>query len=319
MPNPAAEALKNEGNQYFKAGDFRNAIQKYGEAIAIDPSNHTYWSNRSACYAGLENWEKARDDAKECITVNKTFVKGYFRLATAQRALNELEGAKDTLVRGLAVEPRNADLKQNLKEIEDLIRGDKVASFISQAETALKSGDYGSCVRLCDQALRLDAGNPDVRKLLSVAQPKFEMQEKSRKSGLTKTELVKEAGDECYKNAQFEDAIRKYTECLDLIQDKRSPLAIKCYANRSACYKQLSDFDNTINDTTAVLEAEPNNVKALVRRAQAFEAIERYRFALQDVRAVLHMPPELAGAANIALANGMQHRLNRVIQQLKQG
>lgn len=70
-------------------------------------------------------------------------------------------------------------------------------------------------------------------------------------------------------------AIGKYTECLDNLPDKRSPLAIKCYSNRSACYKQLSNFDATVEDTTAVLEVEPNNVKALVRRAQAFEAIER--------------------------------------------
>lgn len=28
--------------------------------------------------------------------------------------------------RGLSVEPRNADLKKNLKEIEELIRADKV-------------------------------------------------------------------------------------------------------------------------------------------------------------------------------------------------
>ncbi|CAM9644204.1 unnamed protein product, partial [Choristocarpus tenellus] len=114
-----------------------------------------------------------------------------------------------------------------------------------------------------------------------------------------------------------QDAIKAYTECLDNIPSKTSPLAIKCYSNRSACYKQLSNFDGTVQDTSAVLEAEPNNVKALMRRAQAFEAIERYRFALQDVRTVLHMPMDQVGAANFQLANGMQHRLNRVVQQLK--
>lgn len=111
----AAFANHSEGNAFFKTGDYKNAITKYGEAIAIDPNNHTYWSNRSASYAGLEMWEQARDDAKQCITVDKSFVKGYFRMATAQKNLGELEGARDTLNRGLAVEPRNADLKKNLK------------------------------------------------------------------------------------------------------------------------------------------------------------------------------------------------------------
>jgi len=52
-------------------------------------------------------------------------------------------------------------------------------------------------------------------------------------------------------------------------------LAIRCLSNRAACYKQLSDFDGTIEDCSSVLEADANNVKALVRRAQAFEAVER--------------------------------------------
>ncbi|CAM9572052.1 unnamed protein product [Sphacelaria rigidula] len=165
--------------------------------------------------------------------------------------------------------------------------------------------------------MRLDAGNKDLQAVLDRAKPKFEAAERARRSGLSSTELLKEKGDDAYKRAAFEEAIVKYTECLDQLPDKKSPLAIKCFSNRSACYKQLSNFDATVEDTTAVLEVEPNNVKALVRRAQAFEAIERYRFALQDVRAVLQMPADQVGSQNMALANGMQHRLHRVVQQLK--
>eukprot|EP00903_Cladosiphon_okamuranus_P005515 g5494.t2 len=317
MPNAAAEAHKSAGNAFFKNGDYRNAIAKYSDAIAADPTNHTYWSNRSASYAGLNEWEEAARDAAECIKVNKNFVKGYFRLATAKKNLNELDAAADVIKRGLCVEPRNADLKKNLKEIDELIRGEKVAQFISQAEAQLKAGDYGAAMRAVDAGMRLDAGNSDLKAVMDRAKPKFEAAERSRKSGLSSTELLKEKGDDFYKKASFEDAIAKYTECLDSLPDKKSELAIKCFSNRSACYKQLSNFDATVEDTTSVLEVDPNNVKALVRRAQAFEAIERYRFALQDVRTVLSMPHDKVGSQNLSLANGMQHRLNRVVQQLK--
>ena len=67
----------------------------------------------------------------------------------------------------------------------------------------------------------------------------------------------------------------------------------------------------------AVLEVEPDNVKALIRRAQAFEAVERYRFALQDVKTVLAMPYSQVGKSNWDMCNMMQHRLNRTVQQLK--
>jgi hypothetical protein len=54
-----------------------------------------------------------------------------------------------------------------------------------------------------------------------------------------------------------------------------------------------------------------------MRRAQAYEACERYKSALQDVRQVLAYGPEKVGKQSFDLANGMQHRLNRVITQLK--
>jgi stress-induced-phosphoprotein 1 len=117
-------------------------------------------------------------------------------------------------------------------------------------------------------------------------------------------------------------AVEHYTKCLDGLKrrnEAQSDLAMKAHANRAACYKQISNFDGVIEDCSAVLECDPENVKALVRRAQAFEGVERYRFALQDVKTVLAMPFAKVGKANMDMCNMMQHRLNRTVQQLKAG
>jgi stress-induced-phosphoprotein 1 len=149
--------------------------------------------------------------------------------------------------------------------------------------------------------------------------PKYEKMEKDRKSALSGPERIKEQGDSLFKNANFEGAIEQYTKAIDSIKDKGSDIALKCYGNRAACWKQLSNFDETIGDCSHVLEYRENDVKALIRRAQAFEACERYKFALQDARQVISLGMETTGKATFDLANGMQHRLNKVIQQLKQG
>lgn len=96
-------------------------------------------------------------------------------------------------------------------------------------------------------------------------------------------------------------------------------MALKCYGNRAACYKQLSNFDGTIEDSTNVLEYKPDDIKSLMRRAQAYEACERYKSSLQDVRQVIAYGVDVVGKPTYDLANGMQHRLNRVIQQLRSG
>ena len=93
MPNPEAEAKKAQGNNFFKQGKYAEAIPFYSQAIEIDPNMHTYYSNRSACYEKVEDWEHAAEDGASCIRVNKQFIKGYYRLAIAQKGMKNWEKA----------------------------------------------------------------------------------------------------------------------------------------------------------------------------------------------------------------------------------
>jgi len=183
----------------------------------------------------------------------------------------------------------------------------------------MTNGDIAGAYKTLEIASRMDAGNPDIDRMMARVKPKWEAAEKRRKASLSATELYKERGDEAYKNANFEGAIELYTKCIDEIRAGKGSkdLKLKALSNRAACYKQISNFDGVIADCSEVLEAEPDNVKALVRRAQALEGVERYRFALQDCKTVLSMPPKLVGDANLKLCNMMQHRLQRTVNQLK--
>eukprot|EP01041_Mallomonas_annulata_P007773 gene7773-15907_t len=319
MSKQAAQAKKNEGNSFFKNKQYQQAIDKYTEAIALDASDVTFFSNRSACFAALERWEEAAEDGKQCIIVDRSFVKGYFRQALALQNLGQYETAQEAVKRGLGVDSTNADLKKMSRELDELMRMRRVEAAISQAQAQVDSKDIPSAFKTIEGGLRLDPTNTTLNSLMTRVRPMFEKHEKSRVSTLDKKERMKEEGDSMFKNADFEGAIKSYTKCLDMITDKSSELALKCYGNRAACYKQLSNFDGTIEDSTAVLEHKPNDVKSLMRRAQAFEACERYKSALQDVRLVLGFGVDTVGKSTYDLANGMQHRLNRVIAQLKMG
>lgn len=314
MPIPQAEALKAEGNAFFKGGQYKQAIEKYNAASKIDPSVPAYWSNAAACWEKVGDYEEMADAGRNCIKADRNFVKGYFRLATAQKNLNQFSECIKTLESGLGIQSSNADLKRMKKEITELQRGEQVAVHINKADEQMTNGDIAGAMKTLELASRLDAGNPDIDRMKSKVKPKFEAMEARRKAGLSSTELHKERGDADYKNANFEGAVNHYTKCIDNLKKEgkgESELALKAYSNRAACYKQISNFDGTISDCTAVLEIDPENVKALIRRAQAFEGVERYRFALQDVKTVLTMPSSKVGKPNADMCNMMQHRLNR--------
>jgi len=320
MPNAKAEALKGEGNAFFKSGQYAAAISKYAAASEADPSVPAYHSNAAACWEKLSNFEEMEKSARGCISADKNFVKGYFRLATALKSIGDIGGCIKALESGLAVQSSNPDLKRMKKEVTELQRNEQVTNYCRKAEEQMQSGDVAAAYKTLELAGRLDAENPQIRSLMLRVRPKFEQLEAKRKSGLSADARHKERGDEAYKAANFEGAIVHYTSCIDSLRaagKTDTELAMKTYSNRAACFKQISNFDGTIEDCTAVLEVDPENVKALIRRAQAFEGVERYRFSLQDCRSVLALPYEKVGKTNYDLCNMMQHRLNRTVQQLK--
>jgi stress-induced-phosphoprotein 1 len=130
-------------------------------------------------------------------------------------------------------------------------------------------------------------------------------------------ERLKEEGNAFFKKSAFEEAIAKYTEAINLMPHEYgkelNPIAVACYNNRAACYQQLGFYKKVTEDCSMVIEAEPKNVKALLRRGLALEALEKYRSALSDIRDVLAIDP------TVEMANKAQHRLGQAVRRLKAG
>lgn len=215
-----AQAKKNEGNNFFKNKQYQQAIDKYTEAINLDPSDVTFYSNRSACYAALNKWSEAAEDGRQCVITDKTFVKGYFRAALALQSQGIYDQALEYVKRGLAVDPQSADLKKMSRDIEESIRLNKVDGFINTAEGQLQNGDIAGAFKTLDSALRLDPTNKKLNSMMDSVRPKYERAEKQRLANLDPKERLKEEADALYKAANFEGAIKAYTKCLDTITNK---------------------------------------------------------------------------------------------------
>ena len=108
---------KAEGNAAQAKGDFDAAIAAYTRAIAADPTDHVFFSNRSASHLSKGDADAALRDAQRCVELNAAWSKGYGRLGAALFKLNRLEDAQKAFKDGLAVE-RSAALAEGLQEVE---------------------------------------------------------------------------------------------------------------------------------------------------------------------------------------------------------
>jgi tetratricopeptide (TPR) repeat protein len=109
-----ARQLQEAGNAAFKVSNFALAVTHYTDAIDIDPKSHILYSNRSAAYAGQEDFTKARADAIKCTQLAPDFPKGWSRLGLAHFHLSDFTASKAAYEKALTLDPTNAEAIRNL-------------------------------------------------------------------------------------------------------------------------------------------------------------------------------------------------------------
>jgi len=90
---------------------------------------------------------------------------------------------------------------------------------------------------------------------------------------------LKTTGNKAYGSKDYNKAIDLYSKA---ILCKPDPIF---FSNRAACYNALGDWDKVVEDTTAALNLDSTYVKALNRRANAYEHLDQFSEALLDFTA----------------------------------
>lgn len=128
---------KDLGNAAFKTGDFSSAIKYYSIGIELDPKNHLLFSNRSACYQSLKQWEMALDDAQQVVRLQQFFPKGYLHMIRCLLQLGRIDSAKSQCVSAMQTLSQLNDWNTHLPSFQDLINqiDMKIAENRRRAET----------------------------------------------------------------------------------------------------------------------------------------------------------------------------------------
>jgi peptidylprolyl isomerase len=137
--------------------------------------------------------------------------------------------------------------------------------------------------------------------LLGFAPKKKERHEMSNADRLLEAMKLKESGTNLFKKKEFEEAFDLYEEASNLLlqkddDDYMEPDAkavwIVCKLNASQACINMSDYSTAAGAASAVLKEDPENVKALYRRAISRNHLGLPEEALQDLNLALQLDPD---------------------------
>ncbi|XP_078171259.1 octicosapeptide/Phox/Bem1p (PB1) domain-containing protein / tetratricopeptide repeat (TPR)-containing protein [Carex rostrata] len=112
---------------------------------------------------------------------------------------------------------------------------------------------------------------------------------------------LREDGNKLLQRKDFEGAIKLYEKAIKLLPKNHKDIAL-LHTNMATCYMKINpvEYHRAINECNLALEFTPKYSKALLKRAQCFEALNRLDLAYRDVQVVLSMEPKNTAALEIS-------------------
>lgn len=115
------DEIKSRAKGCISSGNMPEAIKLYSKAAELTADTAgacaIIRANRSMCYSNMGNYALALDDAAAAIEKDPSYIKGYYRKATALSGLSDFSGAKQALQAGLTVKPEDKELTAQLAKV----------------------------------------------------------------------------------------------------------------------------------------------------------------------------------------------------------
>jgi tetratricopeptide (TPR) repeat protein len=148
--------LKGKGNRCFQNGEYEQAVDLFTKCIALqrqgkagsgaeEDNAHIYYSNRSAAYVKLGQFELAKRDALESIERSRgQWAKGWVRLAVVSLALDDLTTHAKAYARAFKLDPLNDDLKEKMDKAQEQERKAMENGLFKFKASSLKASSEGA-------------------------------------------------------------------------------------------------------------------------------------------------------------------------------
>ena len=164
MIKAAVDTFKEVAIDDFKSENYERAVKHLTVALSLDEKSHVLYSNRCTAYIALEQYDRAMEDADECVRLQPTWAKGYLRRGRVYFRMGQLERAERVLKEGLELDPGNDALKKELEAVmnaiaEKMARQRESLEAKERAIEAFNEQNYRGAVDLLKKAIKLDPEN----------------------------------------------------------------------------------------------------------------------------------------------------------------
>ncbi|KAG0074964.1 Serine/threonine-protein phosphatase 5 [Linnemannia elongata] len=136
-----ANAIKEEANVLFANKKYDEAVEKYTEAIEVNPNVAAFYANRAFAHTKLEAYGAAILDGDKAVEVDPKYAKGYYRRGVGKYALARYkEAAKDFRI-VLKFAPNDKDAKLKLDDCDKTVARMAFEKAIASNEVVKKVSD----------------------------------------------------------------------------------------------------------------------------------------------------------------------------------
>ena len=261
---------KEEGNAAYKSKKFKEALEKYDEAIALDPTNMTFLSNKAAVYFTQKNYEECIATCMQAIEVGKQYRapfedrgKAYTRAAKAYQKKGDLAKAIE-MCQEAQLESFDKDTQRLLKMLElekkkaDALAfqdDDKAEEAKQRGNEFFRNSQWAKAVEAYEEAVKRAPKNPTIRNNLSAALCKI---------------------------MDFSGAKRQIDEALEL-----DPKYVKAWVRKGDIEFVVKDFHKAMESYKKGLEIDPENKACMegLRKVQMQISVGRANMTAEEKKA----------------------------------
>lgn len=119
---PQAEALHKEALAYARQRDFKPAITKWTQAVALNPHDPDYYFNLGIAFFESKNYKEAVENLQKTISICPIYFRAHLILGTVLLKIRKIADAERHLKESVFFNPRNALAHLNLGAVYSILK-----------------------------------------------------------------------------------------------------------------------------------------------------------------------------------------------------